>query len=247
MSNLQIFNYNARQVRTVVLDGEPHFVAADVCGVLDQPNVSQVVARLEDDEKGIHNLDTPGGRQDLLVVSESGLYSLILGSRKPEAKMFKRWVIHEVLPAIRKTGRYELPVFSDPDEQALILAQEVTRLIAEKRQLQAVNAQQSYTLAVAEPKVQAFDQFLTAENWLTMNEAAKSLAWGRNRLFEELRNRRILIRGSNLPYQQYLDAGYFRVRQVVIDMGDRLETRPQTLVSPRGLEWLRRVLSSSPF
>ncbi len=87
-------------------DGEPCFVAADVCKALDQSNVSQVVSRLDDDEKGLHIVDTPSGPQQMLCVSESGLYALILTSRKPEAKVFKRWITHEVLPAIRKTGQY---------------------------------------------------------------------------------------------------------------------------------------------
>lgn len=94
-------------VRTVMKDGEPWFVAADVCSVLEQPNVSQVSARLDDDEKGVANVETLGGAQTMSVVNESGIYNLIFTSRKPQAKAFRRWVTGEVLPAIRRTGRYD--------------------------------------------------------------------------------------------------------------------------------------------
>lgn len=104
--NIKSFDYNGQEVRTVEMNGQPWFVAADVCMVLEIGNPSQAASRLDDDEKGIISNDTPGGKQKMTIVSESGLYSLILGSRKPEAKQFKRWITHEVIPSIRKTGGY---------------------------------------------------------------------------------------------------------------------------------------------
>ena len=101
------FDFEGRQVRVVTDDqGEPWFVAADVCAALALPDTHKAVARLDDDEKDRNSIPTPGGMQDMTVVNEPGLYSLVLGSRKPEAKRFKRWVTHEVLPAIRKSGAY---------------------------------------------------------------------------------------------------------------------------------------------
>ncbi|MFV0600225.1 MAG: Bro-N domain-containing protein [Brachymonas sp.] len=102
----QTFNFDHLPVRTVNRDGEIWFVAADVCAALELANPRQVVSRLDDDEKGVLTVDTLGGPQEVVVISESGLYSLILTSRKEEAKRFKRWITHEVLPAIRKTGGY---------------------------------------------------------------------------------------------------------------------------------------------
>lgn len=103
------FDFEGRQVRVVTdAQGEPWFVAADVCAALHLPDTHKAVARLDDDEKARNSIPTPGGEQEMTVVNEPGLYSLVLGSRKPEAKRFKRWVTHEVLPAIRKTGRYVL-------------------------------------------------------------------------------------------------------------------------------------------
>ena len=107
MSQIIPFEFESHALR-VNLDaaGQPWFVAADVCAALDLPDTHKAIARLDDDEKGRNSIPTPGGQQDMSVVNESGLYNLVLGSRKPEAKRFKRWITHEVLPSIRKTGTY---------------------------------------------------------------------------------------------------------------------------------------------
>jgi len=107
MNALQIFNYQDQQeVRVIKKDEEPWFAASDVCNILGIENTANAVSRLDEDEKGIDSNDTPGGRQYMIIVNEPGLYSLVLGSRKPEAKTFKRWITHEVIPQIRKTGAY---------------------------------------------------------------------------------------------------------------------------------------------
>lgn len=107
MSQIIPFEFESHALR-VNLDaaGQPWFVAADACAALDLPDTHKAIARLDDDEKGRNSIPTPGGQQDMSVVNESGLYNLVLGSRKPEAKRFKRWITHEVLPSIRKTGSY---------------------------------------------------------------------------------------------------------------------------------------------
>ena len=106
MKDLQVFAFGDSLVRTTMKDGEPWWIARDVCAVLDIKNPRDAVLDLDDDEKGVAITDTPGGPQEMTTVSESGLYSLIFRSRKPEAKAFRRWVTHEVLPAIRRTGGY---------------------------------------------------------------------------------------------------------------------------------------------
>jgi prophage antirepressor-like protein len=110
------FPDTGQDIRIIRIEGEPWFIAADVAAVLDLGNVHSSIALLDDDEKGLHTMETVRGPQSLVVVSEPGLYSLILRSRKPEAKAFKRWLVHEVLPAIRRTGIYgaaAAPAFSD--------------------------------------------------------------------------------------------------------------------------------------
>jgi len=110
MPDILPFQFDHHAIRVQIdASGEPWFVAADVCAALDLPETHKAVARLDDDEKGRNSIPTPGGSQEMTVVNESGLFNLVLGSRKPEAKRFKRWVIHEVLPSIRKTGSYAVP------------------------------------------------------------------------------------------------------------------------------------------
>ena len=116
------------RVRVVECEGEPWFVAKDVCECLELTDVSKTISLLDDDEKGTNSIRTPGGEQQMLVVSEPGLYSLILRSRKPEAKAFKRWIIHEVVPSIRKRGLYATEavmdrVLDDPDFGISLLQQ----------------------------------------------------------------------------------------------------------------------------
>ncbi|NCE63728.1 hypothetical protein D1159_03825 [Pseudoflavonifractor sp. 524-17] len=107
MNDLQIFeNPKFGQIRVIERGGEPWFVAADVCRALEISDTWNALQRLDDDEKGTCSISTPGGEQKMNIVNEPGLYSLVLGSRKPEAKAFKRWITHEVIPSIRKTGSY---------------------------------------------------------------------------------------------------------------------------------------------
>lgn len=104
-----IFSFVTQSIRIIMRGDEPWFVAADVCAALTIGNNRMALERLDDDEKGVSSMDTPGGNQALSIINESGLYALILTSRKPEAKKFKKWVTSEVLPALRRTGRYEIP------------------------------------------------------------------------------------------------------------------------------------------
>lgn len=105
-TELSVFTYQSQPVRTVSIDGEPWFVLKDVCEAISLANPSDTASRIDDDEKGIAQIDTLGGRQKMTVINEPGLYNVILRSDKPEAKSFKRWVTHEVLPVLRKTGSY---------------------------------------------------------------------------------------------------------------------------------------------
>ncbi len=122
MSNLlQSFAYGDKPVRTMTIDGEIHFVAKDVCDVLGIAQAHRSMASLDDDEKGRHIVTTLGGPQEVATVNEAGLYSLVLRSRKPEAKQFKRWITHEVIPSIRKTGSYVMPGAQPPQTDPVIL------------------------------------------------------------------------------------------------------------------------------
>lgn len=114
MDAVTVFNFNQSQVRTVIRNGEPWFVAKDVCDILEINNDRQALVRIPEQHKGVSQADTLGGKQRISVISESGLYRLVLRSDKPQAEPFIEWVTSEVLPAIRKTGKYESSSISQP-------------------------------------------------------------------------------------------------------------------------------------
>ena len=140
-NSLQLFQNTDWKVRVVMRNGEPWFVAKDVCECLDLGNPSQAIARLEDDERWLISNEALRANGETAVVSEPGLYSLVLGSRKPEAKAFKRWVTHEVLPSIRKTGGYGIrtvdDMINDPDTAIRLLTQlKILRLQNEQLEME---------------------------------------------------------------------------------------------------------------
>lgn len=137
------FEFPSNQLRVFMIDGEPWFSAPDVARALDYRSAPDMTRILDEDEKGTQIVRTPGGEQEVSVISESGLYSAILRSRKPEAKKFRKWVTAEVLPAIRKTGRYEAPAaaVAPPQVQALTLALEARTAEVVQLQVQLIGAQ----------------------------------------------------------------------------------------------------------
>ena len=128
MNDLQVFSFNEQPVRTVLVDGEPWWVLADVCKALDIKRTDSAARKLDEDEKGTHQVSTLRGFQQMIVVNESGLYSVILRSDKPEAKVFKRWVTHDVLPTIRKTGAY----VAEPEKYIVPLAMQPKMSVEER-------------------------------------------------------------------------------------------------------------------
>ncbi|SEB15958.1 Phage antirepressor protein KilAC domain-containing protein [Thalassobacillus cyri] len=224
MNELQkVFNYGEQQVRTVIIDDVVWFIAADVCTVLDIKNSHDAVVRLDADEKATSVIPTQFGDKEMNLVNESGLYSLIFRSRKKEAKQFKRWVTHEVLPSIRKNGSYN-PQVPQSFSEALRLAADLQEEAERNR-----------------PKVEAHDRFISGENYQTMSIAAKSLGTGRNKLFKFLKQKKILM-SNNTPYQTYIDRGYFVVKEKPIQMGGQVINKPQTYVTPKGVDYLDRLL-----
>jgi anti-repressor protein len=228
---LQIFDYQSKEIR-VTLDeqGEPWWVAKDVCEILEIKNSRQAVSKLDDDEKGVILNDTLGGPQDMAIVNEPGLYRLIMQSRKKEAREFQRWIAHDVLPQIRRTGQYSALVPKTFSE-ALMLA----------GQLQAQVEEKEKQLAIAAPKVREHDLFMDGSNYKTMNAVAKALGTGRTRLFKLLRDKGVLT-AKNLPYQRYLELGYFVLKERPITMGEANINYSQVFVTAKGESWLSRFL-----
>lgn len=241
MNELKTFeNERFGNVRVTMIDNEPWFVATDVCKALDVKNNRDALTRIDDDEKGVALTDTLGGAQEVTVVNESGLYSLILGSRKPEAKVFKRWVTHDVIPTIRKTGGYvnneELfldTYFPTLDagakamfKQTLVSLREANKKIEQDK-----------------PKVFFADSIEISENSVLVKTLAALLTQngykiGQNKLFELLRNDGYLVsrRGQsrNMPTQKAIDRGLFEVKESVICTGGEHRVTQTTYVTGKG-------------
>lgn len=233
-NNIQVFNNEEfGEVRTVMVSGEPWFVAVDVCKALELSNPTVAVSRLDEDERSKFNLGRQG---EGTIVNEAGLYSLILGSRKPEAKAFKRWITHDVIPAIRKTGGYIQGEESMSDDdliaRALVMAQKKIEL--REQQLKEKDAQ----LELQKPKVDFADHVTDSDNAIDMGTFAKyaqkqGITIGRNTLFKWLRDQGVLM-DNNVPYQRYLNAGWFKVIELTYNTGSGQYTNPKTLVTGRG-------------
>lgn len=237
MNDLHIFNYNGNKVRTIQKDGEPWWVLKDVCEVLGLSSPHKVFDRLDEEEKGRNQIPTHGGEQEMTVVNESGLYNVILRSDKPEAKPFRKWVTSEVLPSIRKNGGYIANQENLTPEQivanALIVAQNII-------------SQKDKQIEQMKPKAEFFDAVADSRTAISMNEVSKVLGingYGRNNLFEFLRNNGILDRW-NVPYQRYIDCGWFRViEQKYTRQGEPCVTT-KTLVYQKGVDAIRKKILS---
>ncbi len=166
-----LFNYEGKQLRTVSKDGEPWFVASDVCEILGLSNSRMTVSRLDEDEKGVSIIDTPGGLQESTIINEPGLYSLVLTSNKPEAKKFKRWITHEVIPSIRKNGSYSVQL--TPTEALL---KSVELLAQQEKELKELKDAQSANQAVLIDHtfaLSSLEQKVTNEITITTREQAQ--------------------------------------------------------------------------
>lgn len=232
---VEAFEFEAQQVRTTVIDGAPWFVAGDVANVLGYRMASDALRIVEDDEKGTQMVRTPGGTQMVRTINESGLYALILRSRRPEAKAFRRWVTGEVLPCIRRTGSY-----TASPAQALPTPRELAALVlAEADRADAAEAQ----VRELAPKAEAHDAFLTATDSLSFAEVARVVGYGRNNLFRRLRDLGIL-QANNLPYRQY-DHHFEIVLGVHHDRHGVAHPHHTTRVRPSGVEFIRRKLATT--
>lgn len=220
MNELQVFNnVMFGNVRIILQDNEPWFVAKDVCDCLEINNSRQALSRLDDDEKNsvILNDGIPGNPEKS-IVNEYGLYSLVMSSRKPEAKEFKRWITHEVLPALRKTGSYSLNIPQTLPEALRAYADEVEQHNKTKALVEAQR-----------PKVIFADAVSTSDTDILIGDLAKLLNQnghniGQNRLFERLRAEGYLISrkgGSyNMPTQRAMELGLFRIKETAITHSD---------------------------
>jgi anti-repressor protein len=252
INELQVFSYEGSEIRTVQLGGEPWWVLKDICDVLELSNPSVIADRLDEDEKAkVDPKQYLGSRSNepATVISESGLYNVILLSRKPEAKKFKRWITHEVLPTIRKHGAYVTSdkleeMISDPDAWIKVLtALKDERTAKERLQLEA---------AKNESKVVFADAVSVSRGTILIGELAKILKGngieiGQNRLFEKLRQDGYLIKRQgtdyNAPTQRAMELGLFKVKETAITHSDGHVTISKTTkVTGKGQQYFINLL-----
>ena len=213
MNEVQLFNFESHEVRSLLLNNEPWFVGKDVAEALGYSKARNAIATHIDseDKKDAPIQGTLGGVQEMTVINESGLYSLVLSSKLPSAKKFKRWVTSEVLPALRKTGQYQVKELSGQELMAKALIEAQSVLAAKDKQIQEMK-----------PKVVFADAVATSHTSILVGELAKILKqngieMGQKRLFAWLREKGYLIKRQgtdyNMPTQKAMDLGLFEIKE----------------------------------
>lgn len=214
MSEVQLFNFENHEVRSLLVDDEPWFVGKDVAEILSYSNTRKALTDHVDDEDkmdGVTIRDSIGRNQKPVLINESGLYSLVLSSKLPSAKKFKRWVTSEVLPALRKTGQYQVKELSGSELMAKALIEAQSVLAAKDKQIEEMK-----------PKVVFADAVATSHTSILVGELAKILKqngieMGQKRLFAWLREKGYLIKRQgtdyNMPTQKAMELGLFEIKE----------------------------------
>lgn len=242
MNNIQIFKYENNDVRTVEMNGEPWFVGNDVAAALGYGKgkslANAVTNHVDSEDKGVTELMTPGGKQNVTIINESGLYSLILSSKLPTAKQFKRWVTSEVLPNIRKNGGYiagqEQMTPEELMAKALLVA---NKTLAER---DARISELTVQNTIMQPKAEYFDELVDRNTLTNFRETAKELGISEKAFIRFLIDKKYIFRnqrGKLMPYADRSD-GLFEVKECYNEKTNW--SGIQTLVTPKGREtfWL---------
>ncbi|WNM74456.1 antirepressor [Gordonia phage BearBQ] len=236
------FTYNDTPVRTVMVDGEPWFVAADVARILGYRMASDMTRRLDDDDRGTRSVRTPSGDQEMTVINEPGLYQATLGSQTAQARDFKRWVTHTVLPEIRKTGSYNAapaPALAGPE----LLAHAVI-------EAQHMLARKDAEIAELTPKAELANDYLLAEGGARLvREVAKVLGWKEKNLRRWLIDEKLIfVRHSpcgSVQYDFYAQyAHHFQTREKVVEHQWGSCTHYTLQILPRGVELIHRRIQA---
>lgn len=212
MNEVQLFNFENHEVRSLLISNEPWFVGKDVADVLGYADTNQAIRKHVDNEDRLtRRFDGTGQSRDMTIINESGLYSLVLSSKLPSAKKFKRWVTSEVLPALRKTGQYQVKELSGQELMAKALIEAQSVLAAKDKQIEEMK-----------PKVVFADAVATSHTSILVGELAKILKqngidMGQKRLFAWLREKGYLIKRQgtdyNMPTQKAMELGLFEIKE----------------------------------
>lgn len=240
MNDLRIFSSDEfGEVRAVTINGESYFVAKDIAEKLGYSETNALTKRLDEDEFISDKLE--GMNMKSILINESGLYNAVLGSKLPNAKKFKKWITRDVLPSIRKNGMYATDELLDnPD----LLIAAATKLKEERK----ARFEAERKIKLLEPKAQFYDYVAGSKDSIEMGHVAKVLGikgMGRNKIFSLLRNEKVLDR-NNIPYQQYVDLGYFRVleQKYTVSSGET-KINIKTMVFQKGIDFIRKKIENS--
>jgi prophage antirepressor-like protein len=213
-NKIQVWNYESSEIRTVQINGEPWFVLSDVCKVLEIKNSRDAAAKLDGDEKGVALTDTLGGKQQMTIINESGLYTVILRSDKPQAKPFRKWVTSEVLPSIRKHGAYMTPetikkVMLTPDF-IISLAGELKNEQEKNKKLTLELESKDEEIGTLKPKATYCDLVLSCTNAVPISLIAKDYGMSARKLNSILNDMKIQYKcgGQWILNQNYAGKGY---------------------------------------
>lgn len=238
--DIQVFNCELGRIRVIIENGEPLFMASDLCKVLEYKNGKDTINRLFEDGavKCYPIIDKLGREQNAKFLTESQMYKLIMRSNAKNAEAFQDWVCNEVLPSIRKTGSYHVaqPKFKIPKTYAEALL-EAGRLALENEKL-ITQAKEN------EPKVKAFNELMQSKDALDFLTFSKVVGIGRTKLFAKLRELDIL-RADNTPYQKYIDSGYFRVIESSYTQNDTTRIYTKTMILPKGQKYITNKVKGS--
>lgn len=243
MNKLQKFYYQNHEIRAIQQNGEPWFVLKDVCGILAISNPTDVAKRLDTDEVTRFNLGGQAGETN--IVNEPGLYNVILRSDKPEAKSFKRWLTHEVLPSIRKHGMYAIDeLLENPD----IAIQAFTALKEERarnKELTIHNAQLEQKVSEYEPKAQYVDTILSSPGAVTITQIAADYSLSARALNKILHEERIQhnVGGQWILYKEHMGLGYTKSETIQFERSDgKPDTKMQTKWTQKGRLLIHNLL-----
>lgn len=239
MNELKIFeNPDFGKVRTMEIDGKPYFVGKDVADILGYTNASKAIAdHVDSDDKGVTNCYTLGGNQNLTVINESGLYSLILSSKLPKAKEFKRWVTSEVLPSIRKHGVYAVDELLNDPELAIKAFTALKEERQRNKQLTDTVAIQSQQIAELTPKASYYDVVLNCKDLLSITEIAKDYGKSAKWLNNYLHDNKVQFKQGNiwLLYQNHAEKGYTNTKTQTFNGNDgKVHTKVHTYWTQKG-------------
>lgn len=243
----EIFNFNGNEIPVLVDENNnPLFIAKDVCEILNLNNVTEALRNLDDDEKLTSEILRAGQNRNVNLITESGLYSLVIRSNKPEAKVFKKWVTAEVLPSIRKNGIYATAstiesMIDNPD-----FAIELLNKLKNER---AENAKLEKALKNQATKIEFIDRVLDLDERIDIGQCAKilELPFGRNTLFKKLREQGVFFKNRNEPQQRYIDKGYFQLKEKFIERDNHDSFMiVKVLVTQRGLGFLSTLFQAEP-